>query len=406
LKNSTSLERLKEQIKDIESRCYLPGSSLKGALRTALMTFAIRAGLFRPDPALLVGNDRSKELPAENWEKSVFGKDPNYSVLRALQVSDSQPLPRQPSCLELCAVAVSAGDQSDVPIAIEAVRPKTSFQSTLTVDELALRYASELAWQDNALMLAELIPIVQCVARQRIQAALAWSTSHNVPHVAAFYANLLKTAQKYESAGAFLLQMGWGTGWEGMTVGPVLPAGMVDEIRQRYKLGKPPRSQKGWQPDLSKPFPKTHRYVTSNKVLTLPLGWVFIIMQPVGEAKLKEEWKRFQERARQRFEKVYHMSETLPISVAPERVITPLPITPLPITPLPTTPLPTASLPPVPTKTTAPATRLIHSKLQPFDRLPKPGDMFRGQVFEVRKDGTAYLELPGLDADTQAYARR
>jgi hypothetical protein len=54
-------------------------------------------------------------------------------------------------------------------------------------------------------------------------------------------------------------------------------------LRRRYKLGKPPRSDRDWEPDLSKSFPKSRRLRARRSrdqaVADLPLGWVLVEMR-------------------------------------------------------------------------------------------------------------------------------
>ena len=77
--------RLKTFIKDAYDRPYIPGSSLKGAMRTALAW----TGWVEVNPKL----DRSAVGRHRSWagqplEKKLFGPNPNHDLLRALQVSD------------------------------------------------------------------------------------------------------------------------------------------------------------------------------------------------------------------------------------------------------------------------------------------------------------------------------
>ncbi|NJO84532.1 MAG: type III-A CRISPR-associated RAMP protein Csm5, partial [Blastochloris sp.] len=85
---------LQEQIKDPWDRPYIPGSSLKGALRTALFYagYGGRNLQFRVAPS----NDRiNVKYVAQPLERDVFannvspGKAPNHDLLRALQIGDS-----------------------------------------------------------------------------------------------------------------------------------------------------------------------------------------------------------------------------------------------------------------------------------------------------------------------------
>lgn len=62
-----------------------------------------------------------------------------------------------------------------------------------------------------------------------------------------------------------------------------LPESMQQKIRQRYKLGRPPRAGRDWEPDLSKPFPKSRRLRALRKggetIAGVPLGWVLVVFK-------------------------------------------------------------------------------------------------------------------------------
>ncbi|HHS96401.1 MAG TPA: type III-A CRISPR-associated RAMP protein Csm5, partial [Chloroflexi bacterium] len=81
--------QVREQLKDVHDRPYLPGTSLKGALRTAIAWHAWGALGLQPRRARLKPNPR---FAAQDYERTIFGKDPNHDLLRALHVEDSQPV--------------------------------------------------------------------------------------------------------------------------------------------------------------------------------------------------------------------------------------------------------------------------------------------------------------------------
>ena len=102
---------IREAIKSVGHRPYIPGSSLKGAIRTALLS-----DLINSDENEKLYNDSSKHLnreidkgppssrrqeyPARQIENLALGKDPNHDLLRALQVSDTEPLESDAMAIE------------------------------------------------------------------------------------------------------------------------------------------------------------------------------------------------------------------------------------------------------------------------------------------------------------------
>src|SRR5262249_19520957 len=77
---------LREQYKDAFDRPYIPGSSLKGALRTVLAWHGFQQRKLIFDVDNLGGNPN---WAAQSIERKLFGADPNHDLLRALQVADS-----------------------------------------------------------------------------------------------------------------------------------------------------------------------------------------------------------------------------------------------------------------------------------------------------------------------------
>ena len=281
LAGETSVDQVREQIKDVYGQCYLPGSSLKGALRTALMSHAIRSRRFKPD---LKDLGQRREWAGQPWERQVFGPDPNHDLLRALIVSDSAPLATDPSPLMLLNAQVFTGGEPGSPIVVEALRPDTVFRTTIRVDDyLFSPAAATLGFADRRDWLDNLSRIAGEVSHTRIEHELDWYRSRDgFAAATAVYSQLVRFRPK---SGVFLLQMSWGAGWTGKSVGPLLPKPAQDELRVRYQLGKPPRAR-DWQPDLTKPFPKSRRLRARSSqgeiVADQPLGWVLVEMTPRG----------------------------------------------------------------------------------------------------------------------------
>ena len=86
---------IREAIKTVDNRPYIPGSTLKGALRTALLgeILSENDGVYRRSLNQLEtvinqrprGNPR-REQPARQIERLAFGKDPNHDLFRALHM--------------------------------------------------------------------------------------------------------------------------------------------------------------------------------------------------------------------------------------------------------------------------------------------------------------------------------
>ncbi|WP_291528071.1 type III-A CRISPR-associated RAMP protein Csm5 [Bacteroides sp. UBA939] len=86
--DSTTLKQgdtLKECIHNGFGLPYIPGSSIKGAMRTAILTSLVNT---IPNIESNI-RDKREKIGAEQIEKRLFGKDPNADVFRFLQVGDA-----------------------------------------------------------------------------------------------------------------------------------------------------------------------------------------------------------------------------------------------------------------------------------------------------------------------------
>lgn len=280
LSGSTTVDQIREQIKDAYGRCYLPGSSLKGALRTALMSYAIRSGHFKPDLGKL---GEQREWAAQPWERAVFGPDPNHDLLRALIIADSDPIPTKPSPLVLLNAQVFTAGEPGSPIVVEAVREDVVFHTTMRVDEYLLgRVAQKLGFAGRSEWLHNLAAIVREVNSARIKRELAWCAKRGFKVATSIYETLDRAALDRH---AFVLQLGWGAGWTAKSVATWLPQSAQLELRRRFRLGKPPTAGKDWQPDPKRPFPVSRRlrarHHNSKVIADVPLGWVLVEMEEV-----------------------------------------------------------------------------------------------------------------------------
>jgi len=269
------------QLKDSFYRAYIPGSSIKGAMRTALLWWRLKE-----DPVLLdkaarilqvgLGQERiRKEWFAAALEKAVFGPDPNHDLMRTVRISDSTPIPLER--LEVQEVGVmnlvrSSGAGIPGPDAcsfrwkmrlfIEAVTKSTCVNFDLNVDDFLLKrdVAGTLGFKD-ADIVSDIPKICRAYAKEFINQEIDFACKYGLGELENFYRELLKVNGRTD---IFLLHLGWGSGWHGMTVGRMFPD-MIEDLRHKFGLG-----HRGVEE-----FPKTRKIAISGTA-QYPLGWAYV----------------------------------------------------------------------------------------------------------------------------------
>jgi len=266
--------QLREQIKDAFDRPYLPGSSLKGAFRSAIFDWALAQNPQALDTRRLKG---SRKWAAQPIERALLGRNPNYDLLRALQVGDSLPLDANKS-LSIENVQVITGGQPGSPIEIEALRTQIRLRAGVKLDmslfapqsERKLHLGDKLDWLTGLMTVcrARVTPIL---AAERDWFAKRYPSSP----VAGFYAQLHELVAGMPDERC-LLQVGWGGGWLNKTAGQRLNERQREEVIRRYRLARGKR-----QPGDS--FPRSRRVALDGQGrIVAPLGWVLIEMKEVS----------------------------------------------------------------------------------------------------------------------------
>lgn len=138
-------DTLKEHIRNGMGNIYIPGSSIKGAIRTAIMsTIASEMNLNEKD--IIVGKKRNRNgemvnlYGASELEKEIFGKNPNSDVFRFLRVGDahfakgSEIATRLVMYLNIIKRENLVPDSDRKPQLVEAIRESENSIFSLTFD--------------------------------------------------------------------------------------------------------------------------------------------------------------------------------------------------------------------------------------------------------------------------------
>lgn len=273
---------LQELLKDPWDRPYIPGSSLKGALRTALAVHGWQKRNLNFNLSNLNewGGAKYAALPMEqsvlNSPDAPKRMAPNHDLLRALQVSDSTP--GKSGQVRLLNVQVAVGEKMDSPIELEVIPADVSFRATLTLDGFLLKRGvpQPICWDKDQLAWLEDIPTaVARFSNSRLADEIEYWRDSASP-IRSSFVKLVRNVRELDPEHEFLLQLGWGGGWTSKTFNRHL-TGNKDaffEVVKKYKLDRENKFQRGDH------FPKSRRVaVTSSGQASAPLGWVRVRME-------------------------------------------------------------------------------------------------------------------------------
>ncbi len=290
---TTPGSRIQQQIKNSADQPYIPGSSLKGAIRTALLSGSWngeRLGHEGKDQLRMEQMGRNSKFAAQSVEHTVFGgtgmqgqvgKFPNYDLMRALQISDSNPVDPQTLRVENVVVQVGQKDPG-APIVLETIQAKTSFKMVLGLDGFLIQKATakQLGWDDarKHYPLLRNIPVfVNDFTFDRLERdegrewSGVWKSAEGW---------LRKQAQTL-SDNQFLLQLGWGGGWDSKTMASHLVKNrpLLQKLNEQYTIFRAGRGRDAIDIRNKERVPTSRRIVMRNDQLHSPMGWVKVTME-------------------------------------------------------------------------------------------------------------------------------
>jgi CRISPR-associated protein Csm5 len=268
---------LREQYKDGRDQPYIPGSSLKGSLRTILLWHGFRSAKLSLDVNAL---SDSRSWTAQPIERRLFGSDPNHDLLRGLLVADSQPQPA--SKLRIAnAQVVTGSEKMGSPVEVEAVWTDTAFETTWTIDSYLnsegvrqkLGLGGEWSW------LAGLPEIARAWGAEYLRKERDWFHQRKYSHVAGLYHQMLGILTGNKLApNQFFINLGWGGGWSAKTVGAPLQA---DAKEWERLLNDKRRSPARFRRREGDAFPKSRRVLVQGGQVVAPFGWCLVELKEI-----------------------------------------------------------------------------------------------------------------------------
>ncbi len=281
---------VKEYIAAAWYRPYLPGSSVKGAIRTAVAWAALQRQPQALRRHVLTRRIDGKPKPTEvdtKLQQALAGQDQHYDIFRALRVEDTMGVPAQ-AALRIYALAVVAPDQGQhrltwmvrgrsrqgpsqyhtsreraAPTLVEAFAPGRELRLTVSQDTVLLR-AANMGGKVDGEMVGRWAEHCNAFAKHVAEGEVQrWRGVTGMETYVGFYTDLLHQIERADRS--VFLNLGWGGGWRGKTITEAFGTEMVDQVVRGFNLDRGSRSR---------PFPKTRRVVVMPDNRLWPLGWI------------------------------------------------------------------------------------------------------------------------------------
>ncbi len=274
---------------------FIPGSSLKGAFRTALLLDLATKDQFKivqDTLENLIEKEKVNLKFADSNITKILGKDPKFNLMRSLTVGDFHTASDRLFLPCTYVYSLSADNKLarekkgkfDMKNFPESIGKSAIAHGQIAFDDYLQHHAvgkENFEAFSNRLSLAWLIACLRQKTEQTIAKDEAFFTDYgnnkDCREVAAFYQKLKDECENLQDNEA-ILQIAWGSGWRGMT-GPLLQDDdLTDELRKKLKLAAN---------RLNFPFPKT-RKVALTPQGARPFGWIKIKFTDKEEVKEKE----------------------------------------------------------------------------------------------------------------------
>ncbi len=296
---------VREGMKDVYQRPYLPGSSVKGAIRTALLWHLAQQQ--KPD---FVGNMvrqglNGERAPKKEWfaqpiEQQVFGERAVTDLLKALHVNDSAPVALDRMQIGETATFTLRQDQmkpkgDSFRVFAEWLVPETRLSLEIGVNDYLL--SDQKVWVKDQRQMTT--PRQELAIDDASKAALEQFATHCNAFALALLkrereffekhklTDLVKDCARLETeinalhSNAFALRLGWAGGWESKTIGDLVDQQLDpeewDDLREQFRLGQSPERSRDDKSYLDFYFPHSRQLATTGHA-PRALGWV--ILQP------------------------------------------------------------------------------------------------------------------------------
>ena len=273
---------------------YIPGSSIKGAMRTALMWAFLNEGdnvnILFDELDYWMGKSGRINLKKidDRISRKVFGDDAHHDILRALKISDTDTIDLEH--LEVSEIKI-VGNLQGIPVYVENLKTGTEATFDLCLDEDLLNTKKkELDFKKHELReymnASGICKACNAFSKKVVEEHLryVWE-QYDCESTIGMFETLRSEIERCGDNEA-VLHIGWGGGWYSTTIGLLVKTypefttnveGNIrhwrlrdDTLRYKFRLGKNPQTRR-----YASRFPKTRRITIEGK----PLGWAKITVE-------------------------------------------------------------------------------------------------------------------------------
>ena len=276
------------QLRSGTGNALIAGSSLKGAFRTAIL-----ARLSQEEHGTTVeraaksfkNQDRPNLKFADSQVcKNLLGPDAQKNLMRALTVSDfsfdNKTIKLQNVVLTRLTTSQNMGIKFGV--VLEKIPEQSSSGSQVSFDEFLNEHGRETMNFRTHLTLSWLIEAVRMKTKKTIHTELDFLQGVHGKHtddLRRFYEELNKRTEQLDE-NEVILQLAWGSGWNGMTGELLEKEELTPPMRKTLQLAGKPQY-------LDFPFPKSRRLAVSDG-RAVPMGWVRLCFVDKDEVKKEQ----------------------------------------------------------------------------------------------------------------------
>ncbi len=258
---------------------YIPGSSLKGSIRTAILVNLFQNKNVHEQESLLrsVKNNRNPKWASQDILKSLLGQNPNNDIMRTIQVFDSHFAENDIGLLETKIFSLAKygswtwkkTEYGEMKVFGEILKPGSTSQVTLSLDQFLLKnpiakrklhFSGKIP--DDFEKLSSLInEHTRGAVETEVEFYQKYEKGRDLDGLLREYEKVLKKIP--DNGSGFVIRLGWGSGWKSMT-GDYIPDDWLNQFKAQFRMGR-----RGV--DV---FPKSRKIGIQNNLPLYPLGWI------------------------------------------------------------------------------------------------------------------------------------